>query len=465
MTIHPKKESTSVPRWSYPTIRLACALIAVIFITGLIGRGVNGYLAGRFAKVAATSEQDPQAVYELLLAMEEEGVKALVQNASSNDPRIANKARNILFVRIDTWLSELSSRDPAELSKRLNQLLNEIEQVAPELTESGRKWSDQIAYRLLQIAPRLRVKDRGVLISAVDDLFATFERIPVRPELSIESPKELTVAQSLEAQRIKTPPQVPRELANQSEEAIASLPMATEQFRVSSPSDSSNLAIRPLPEVADNSANKPWQPNWQSEANPIEKMPKRPREIKPNGIKKLQPDFDDLDDLLPIEMAQLDDRQLLSLLLDNAEKLLAADQQAPSAVGPSNRSRFGQDPVEPTVVTLEQERLLALRQALTTRGYSTVQLDQIRLFLSNYAEDRLELVEQLMVSYSGDHSRMLLQLSNDPSPEVRLAAISVLGSSSQRVLVEAAWNKSLRDADPRVAALADGLQAQLESQF
>ncbi len=437
-------------------------------LTGMAGRAVNRYLANRFAQVAASEANDPSAIYRLLLAMEEQGVEALISNASSNDLRIAERARHVLFVRIDTWLSELAKKDPAELSNRLNHFLKKLEAASPELTQTGKKWANQIAYRILQIAPQLRVQDRGIVISSIDELLETLERTPDRLEIEFEVTEVPSLAKSLKDKMLKAIPDEPRSLQEDSTLGIVSLPMATEQFQVESPRTPTDYTIRTVPNEVTDLSPEPWQPNWQSkgslERQPLTQLEDKPRESETD---QLDPNihFDSLQDLLPIEIAQLDDRQLLSLLMENAEKLAVSNSPAPRASGPSDRTRFGQEPPEPEVVTPEGERLYALRLALTERGYSTVQLDQIRLFLSNNEEDRLRLVENLMVSYSGDHSRLLLQLASDPSPEVRVAALSMLGSSSQRVLVEAAWNRSLRDSDPRVAALADGLQARLENQF
>lgn len=118
----PFEECPPLRRLTLPAVRLVLALVAVTVVGSLLARGVSRYFAGRFALVAASNQGDANAVYQTLLAMEGAGTQALVHNAASNDQRIAREARNVLFVRIDTWLSEYAYTDRPELSRRLQQL-------------------------------------------------------------------------------------------------------------------------------------------------------------------------------------------------------------------------------------------------------------------------------------------------------------------------------------------------------
>ena len=143
------------------------------------------------------------------------------------------------------------------------------------------------------------------------------------------------------------------------------------------------------------------------------------------------------------------DRELLAELLANAETLRT--EALPRARGPNGRREPA--PLDPKLETL--------RLTLAERGYSGVTLSHLEMLLSDSKNDRLELVNRLMTERSGDSARLLFLLASDSDASVRLAAVTALGASNQRNLVEAAWSIALREKDPRFAEVAERLQSRL----
>ena len=79
--------------------------------------------------------------------------------------------------------------------------------------------------------------------------------------------------------------------------------------------------------------------------------------------------------------------------------------------------------------------------------------------LSPHAARRVALAERLLTTQTGDTARLLLVLAADETAEVRVAAISALGSSSSRPLVRVAWELASQDQRPARRSLGRASEA------
>jgi hypothetical protein len=100
-----------------------------------------------------------------------------------------------------------------------------------------------------------------------------------------------------------------------------------------------------------------------------------------------------------------------------------------------------------------------VERELTRRGMSALHLRLAHRLTNPDPRARRELVDLLPKLTGIDARPWLLWLSEDPSAEVRLAALTLLATSNDPALRDRLARQASRDADPRVRAIADRLLA------
>jgi hypothetical protein len=83
----------------------------------------------------------------------------------------------------------------------------------------------------------------------------------------------------------------------------------------------------------------------------------------------------------------------------------------------------------------------------------------VRSLLHEKASNRARFVYDLMSLPGNDAKAWLQLLAEDPSSDVRFAALTVMATSSDSELLDKAWDVALHDRDPRVASLAERLRS------
>ena len=78
----------------------------------------------------------------------------------------------------------------------------------------------------------------------------------------------------------------------------------------------------------------------------------------------------------------------------------------------------------------------------------------VEALFSDQTQDRLRLVDDVLKDSATGARPWLMLLADDPNADVRLAALTVMATSSDRALIEKAWQVAIRDRDPRIADLA-----------
>lgn len=106
----------------------------------------------------------------------------------------------------------------------------------------------------------------------------------------------------------------------------------------------------------------------------------------------------------------------------------------------------------------EPEAAALIEAELAERGLHSMPRDLVRQFLSDVVDERVKLVQKLIVRPRLDAKPWLTLLADDASAEVRLAAVSVMATSNDPELIDKAWQVALHDRDPRVAGLTARLR-------
>jgi hypothetical protein len=110
-------------------------------------------------------------------------------------------------------------------------------------------------------------------------------------------------------------------------------------------------------------------------------------------------------------------------------------------------------------LSLDGSDLIACEDELKKyHGFSHLTKSNVEQFFAEQAQDRVQLVDDVITTPGVNARPWLFLLADDPSAEVRLAAVSVMGTSSDPELVEKAWQTAIHDRDPRIAKLAGRLR-------
>jgi hypothetical protein len=102
--------------------------------------------------------------------------------------------------------------------------------------------------------------------------------------------------------------------------------------------------------------------------------------------------------------------------------------------------------------------VLPLEEELTHRGFGRLSARLVERLFSDDAEDRLRLVDDLLIEPGIDARPWLMLLADDYDADVRLLTVTIMATSNDSTLIEKAWQVAIRDRDPRIAALADRLR-------
>ena len=415
-------------------VRLGLCLLVGVALGSLVVAPARSWLAGRFSQLAAEQPEQSRRVYRTLGALGDAAIEPLVDNATSQDPRVSLEARRALGAWLDVWRSRSQTDAGQEFVKKARYTLALLSERVPVLTESGGQWAERFASQVLDATDEVRFDARPRLIAAADRLLEELGSTRLLPD----------------------PPPVEAEVIaesgqNELDKAVEAFPLPPKTDPVSKPVMPKALSIAPPPVVAPVAPADELavvEPNKIVESVPAEpRLDWRPAEIEGQPAPLIAEDARPIEEAAPPDYRVLSDRELLAELVANAEAYQASRRlsaQGPGAPSPEDELQESQ-----------KERLQALADALAERGYRGLRLTDAQALLSPEESVRIRLIDQLFSKQSGDAARLLLLLARDESAEVRLAAISALGSSPHRQLVEAAWSLALKDEDPRVGRLTD----------
>ena len=104
------------------------------------------------------------------------------------------------------------------------------------------------------------------------------------------------------------------------------------------------------------------------------------------------------------------------------------------------------------------EEARSIELELAQRGFTALPPELVKQLFTVVVDDRVQLVQDAIITPGVDARPWLLLLADDESGDVRLAAVTVMATSRDPELVETAWQVALHDSDPRLAALAERIR-------
>jgi hypothetical protein len=378
-------------------------------------RGIDAYLASEATRLAA--EGDSLTV----VATRSDWVRHVVPAALGSPGKAGDEARTVVNAHVDLATRRAASGEPAPLARLAASILEVLRGVEVSPTREGARWGAWMAKRLVGAAEHLSPTSRASLLTSADRALEALARTPRSRVLPAPTPIEAVAA--------SPPAQEPQP------EPINNLPPVAARLATAS---------KPTAEAPTVSVPPPLAEGWRP---PERATPAEPTAVASAPV-AIEPE--------PIGVSDLSDLGLLAEAL-RLRPLVAPSDAKPQALGPTRVPAPG----EPASFDADRARFDEVRIELRRRGYAAVTDSQARGLVSESAEERLALVQRSLQDPSGDPARVLLTLSRDSAPEVRAAAISALGSSTSRALVEAALAAAVADSDPRVGKLAETLRNRL----
>jgi hypothetical protein len=316
--------------------------------------------------------------------------------------------------------------DPAALRQLAPQVITAIRSIEGSPTDEGGRWGEWVLRRLTSAVDVLPPAQRVDLLKEVDDTLIVFSETPrlapeVRQEVVVESAPPVAKPQAAVVVEAPTPPVnelvVRPVLTVETPAPVAPQPLAVEPFE--------------QPKVASQ-----WRrPELEVEATPLEPAPLDQSAATPSSLA---------------------DRELLGEALRIESLLAMSPDGSPRAMGPSQIPM----PLDENEAAT-RSRLDEVRREIVTRGYAGVTRTQVEGLLLPEARERAAFIERLLTDRSGDPAKLLLLMAGDEAPEVRAAAISALGGSSNRELVAKALELAMRDQDLRVGRLVEPIRERL----
>lgn len=409
--------------------RLRLPLLGVALTASLVLL-VWDRLDARLAAEAARQSAEGQSL--AVAAVRADWAASVIPTALTADGAVGEDARRVAMARIDLTIARVRRDDTAPFEQLATATLDAIHGLDRVATDAGAEWAEWLVPRLIEAAEGLKIDRRIALLAKADQ---TLARLAVRPRR-----REVLV----EAEELDLPPRPPKPETQPPEppEVIVKLlpppPMKPEPSR--------QFASTAPPSQAKPREPADWSPRWEP-VQPAPIRPAAPLVSPPTPVAAA-----------PVLSQRESDLRLLAEFVKLAAIVPPAEEPgATSSRGPASLPR--RKPSDP--FGRERARLSEVRTDLTKRGYRSITSDQVAALLSDDPERRRDLAERLLTIRSGEAARLLLLLAEDPAGEVREAAISVLGSSSSRRLVETAVELATNDRDPRVGRLAEPLRQRL----
>ena len=379
-----------------------------------------GWLARHWQQQVETAQEDQTGVlFGKIASLGEIGISSLVRTLGSSRACAADDARRELDEKLRQW----KSLDTQEASPHLASLAEALAETVSHVGPKARADAAELAEQILRRPLDPRVVDRAAVIAACEKVFRAAERdhrVPVDragPDTVADSERLLvdSAATISELAHLPGGDLGPRALPEASEtprgfavdEPGSSLPGEPERFRHGERAQPLRAREPPGPLGESGAASKPTAVASHAGESP---------EPSPSRHKTAVAARPTVDPNLPSD----ETLDLIRLLRD----------EDPASVADA-------------------------REALKRRGFTEVHLELGRQLFDPDAEARKRLVQLLPGLKSVDAEPWLLWLARDPDPGVRLAAITLMATGNDPVLLEQVERMARSDADSRVKRQAE----------
>jgi hypothetical protein len=411
-------ESKSI-RWSYLlSLLLTVAAASAAFL--LLASVERGQIEMQLADCAAHGSVDEAVVAVRRLGeLPRPPIEPLVTAAATPSREVAREAQLAINELLRHWQRQLAAgKSSRRILGQLELLAASLERHLDRFSPRDHGWLEKTAERIVHLANVAPLDTDGRLAIRCDSLLTKLSQQPEadvrvsakQPPISPPTPPKITpISQPAPATGAASPSTTDSVFSPPSEAAIDSL----------LPTDA---AKRRLPESSDVA----WTPKWMSPTRLTAPAPLRAEPIVAVPIRRQLP--------------------------------------PPTAFAPAEsnpRSRYSSTSSRELLIrwlTADDFTARDLEHELRSRGFRLGSKDIISTLVHADAPTRTRLVYELIGLPGGEAKAWLALMAEDESADVRVAALTVMATSSDGELLDKAWDIAVHDRDPRVASLAERLR-------
>jgi len=407
----PLKRRRASYYWSLPVI-VAIVFLLAVQLVAMQRAAIIAELSERAAHQEPAEASD--AVRELG-AMAHPPAKVLVDAAVSLDRAVAAEGQRA----IDKWLARSQSqinatRNLKSVARQLTELAEALAARHEGFASADQFWLANTTQRIVHLANEMPTKHAPLVAVYCDEILAA-----IPPEYWAK-----TADASSHAHQANNDPAPTTDMQSAKSDAAGASTVAA-QAAPAVPAAEENVVTHDPSQAIDSS----WRMEWSrpvfriflaptTNMTPGSEIP-IPSTLSPENFDEPPSEME----LMRRPMAHLDVRALLQ------DWLAATGNEA---------------------IELERE--------LATRGFKKLPKAIVTNYFADQREVRVQVVDDILAESGIDARPWLMLLADDADVEVRLAAMTIMATSTDRMLVEKAWQTALHDRDPRIAALANRLR-------
>jgi hypothetical protein len=421
--------------YSLPLV-VAILLLVVAKLVALERADIVAQLSDR---IAHGDSPEAAAAVRQLAAMPRAPISVLVSAAASADREVAEEGKHCIGRLLRREQRQIEAgRRVGQVARQLADLAEALDAHQAAFSQSDYRWLSGTTRKVLRLANRIPSKHTPLVAVHCDVILAMIASAESADTDIARKATEVEKA-SLSTGAMVDGGASTRQARMQSE--IATTPtsppqaMASEHFDAptqASTQRNDDVAV----EVSAEELISPWQASW---AHPLFRIvPARP--ISPPPAEEDATPMTPLPSTPAGEMPSVEPNTIDSPMAGNDSRSLL--RQWLNADGSAR---------------------LLLVEELTRRGFGRLSERHVEQLFSTNLEDRLALADNVLTEPGVDARPWLVLLSEDEAADVRLLAVTIMATSNDPVLVEKAWQVSIRDRDSRIAGMAGRLRERRES--
>ena len=393
--------------------------------------------------VAHRDADEATAALRNLAAMPRPPVDVLVAAAASTDPIIADEAQHLINHLLRRWQRQLDSQRQVRIvSRQLGELADELAEQQIAFSTADPRWLRSTARTVLRLANRIPAKRSPLVAAQCDTVLAAVAASEISAAAFVD--RQITVGSQ---------PVTPVADAKPAESGVDRLEPELAAF-----------AVRPLTTAgASMSATAATSDHEDAIASPAPlEQPAEPKEeSQTSRVLRWSHPMLNWAPAMPIKATPADD--------NDGDEETSTTRPAPSGraadAAPSRHSLADLESRELLARWLEADgsEVFPLEEEITLRGFGRLSARLVEQLFSEFSEDRLRLVDDVLTEPGVDARPWLLLLADDADADVRLLAVTIMATSDDATLIEKAWQVAINDHDPRIAGLAGRLRDRRES--
>lgn len=436
-----------------PQTLLYTLLVAVLIVGSAIGALAwqrSRVITALTVQLASQQPGEATAAVEQLAAMADPPLSILVVAAASDRREVSQAGQAAIAGLIDRWKRELEEdSDHDTVAAHAAELAAQLARTRHAFAVRHYPWLGTTTHEIVRLANRCPGENLPLVAMYCDEVAAVIGE-KTKPGAAVASNGELYRFQprygqaAVDVTPLAAPTRAPleREFAEIPAEPLLPQATVTEESTESmtasgtpitdraAHSDSTRSEFGELPMDDIDAAAAPQRLVGQGDIA---------GDVSPPGELNGQPDW--AMPLLRMVPAQPAGSATAREIADHAERGEVGD-------GIPTRELLAQLASQQVNERREAERLLA------KRGFTRVPAELVKQYLSTDPQQRRNFGERVMKESGLDRRPWLCLLADDEDAEIRLAAVTLMATSADPVLVEKAWQVSIHDRDPRIADLA-----------